>query len=92
LGLLLQAARSTQREVKPDSDASTWEFRLTNSARDNYGKACDDQQESDNPFVDKIVLHRPLPACCHAPRYFILSAPIFQNKIFIFHFAIHLTL
>ncbi|WP_218838975.1 hypothetical protein, partial [Enterococcus faecium] len=31
-------------EVKPDSDASTWEFRLTNSARDNYGKACDDQR------------------------------------------------
>ncbi|WP_213056980.1 hypothetical protein, partial [Escherichia coli] len=42
------------------SDASTWES-VTNSARDNYGKACDDQQESDNPFVDKIVLHRPLP-------------------------------
>jgi hypothetical protein len=88
LGLLLQAARSTQGEVKPDSDASTWEFRLTNSARDNYGKACDDQQESDNPFVDKIVLHRPPAAPC--PRFHF--SPIFQNKIFIFHFAIHLTL
>ncbi|MGR8802256.1 hypothetical protein, partial [Klebsiella variicola] len=67
-------------------------FRLTNSARDNYGKACDDQQESDNPFVDKIVLHRPFPTYCHAPHRFILLPSNFQNKIFIFHFAIHLTL
>ncbi|MBN0394053.1 hypothetical protein JTM56_34065, partial [Pseudomonas aeruginosa] len=79
-------------EVKPDSDASTWEFRLTNSARDNYGKACDDQQESDNLFVDKIVLQRLLPCVLSCPATFHLARIIFQNKIFIFHFAIHLTL
>jgi hypothetical protein len=85
--LLLQAARRTQGEVKPDSDASTWDIRLTNSARDNYGKACDDQQGSGNPFVNS-----PSPPFFLSRLVHSLQRTNFQNKIFIFHFAINLTL
>jgi hypothetical protein len=83
----------------PDSDASTWGFHLTNSAKGNYGKACGRQQGSGNLFAGKIVLPFPLsprptirlPASSQG-KNFIPPAINFQIKIFIFHFAINLTL